>query len=94
MLLLVLAMVLWYFLPREKPPSDPDDLWPEQGEVIAVIEGKEYRYAPNYLYRLTGACFAEDPDKPVTDIVAYTFGWYSDGFFLALPKGRLPFVWN
>ena len=43
-----------------------DDLWPENGKVIAKIQGKEYRYDPIYLYRLTSAYFADDPDLPDT----------------------------
>ena len=87
-LLLVLALVLWYFLLREKPPADPDKIWPEQGEVIAVIEGKEYRYDPNYLYRLTNYCFSEDPNKPISDIFAYASGGYAENFLFGDNQGE------
>ncbi len=76
-LIIIIGVILvWFFLFRGKPSSDPDKLWPEQGEVIAVIEGKEYRYDPIYLYRLTNYCFSEDPNKPVTDL----FGIHGVGF--------------
>ena len=38
-----------------------DALWPENGPVVATIDGREYRYDPVYLYRLTGCVFADDP---------------------------------
>lgn len=44
--------------------DESDDLWPEKGRVIAEIQGKEYRYDPIYLYRLTSAYFADNPDLP------------------------------
>ena len=40
---------------------DVEDLWPENGPVIATIDGREYRYDPVYLYRLTGCVFDDDP---------------------------------
>ena len=52
-----------------------EDLWPQRGEVIAVIDGREYRYDPIYLFRLTGDIFGEDPFES-----AYYDGdnWYID----------------
>lgn len=41
--------------------DDVAELWPENGPVVATIDGKEYRYDPVYLYRLTGCVFPEDP---------------------------------
>lgn len=87
-LVLVIAALIWYFFLRDKPPQNPDDLWPEQGEVIAVIEGKEYRYDPIYLYRLTNACFAEDPDKPITDIFGHGPETFSDGILFGTTQGE------
>ena len=40
---------------------DVDALWPENGPVVATIDGREYRYDPVYLYRLTGCVFDDDP---------------------------------
>ena len=41
--------------------ADVDALWPENGPVVATIDGREYRYDPVYLYRLTGCVFDDDP---------------------------------
>ena len=36
---------------------DVDALWPENGPVVATIDGREYRYDPVYLYRLTAVSY-------------------------------------
>lgn len=43
------------------------NLWPEDGEVIATVDGKEYRYDPVYLYRLTNCVFPDDPTESRTE---------------------------
>ena len=55
-----------------KSSQDPDELWPERGDVIATIDGREYRYDQVYLFRLTGYWFPEnyrestlDPEHPI-----------------------------
>lgn len=50
-----------------KSSQDPDELWPEQGDVIATIDGKEYRYDQVYLFRLTGYWFPEDYRESTLD---------------------------
>ena len=42
--------------------ADVEELWPENGPVVATIDGREYRYDPVYLFRLTGCVFTEDPN--------------------------------
>lgn len=56
---------------------DVDDLWPENGPVIATIGGREYRYDPVYLYRLTGCVFADDPYAVVESDI--DVGWLTEG---------------
>lgn len=61
-LVVVLAAYLLdraFFVPSTA--ADVEDLWPENGPVIATIDGREYRYDPVYLYRLTGCVFDDDP---------------------------------
>ena len=75
--------------PSQPPLQDPDALWPEQGKVIAVIDGREYRYDPVYLYRLTGAYFSEDPNAPrdiICDGGSVTFA--SLGFLYGKTQGE------
>ncbi len=52
-ILCLLAVYLLLSLFVHKPLSDPEALWPEEGEVIAVIDGGEYCYDLVYLYCLT-----------------------------------------
>lgn len=68
-LLIVVLVVggLWVSSFFYGAPSDPNGIWPEEGEVIATIDGVEYRYDPVYLYRLTGGYFADDPGKLATE---------------------------
>ena len=63
---------VFYLRTIKEPPPTPDELWPEQGDVIATIDGKEYRYDQVYLFRLTGYWFPEnyrestlDPEHPI-----------------------------
>ena len=63
---------VFYLRTTKEPPPTPDELWPEQGDVIATIDGKEYRYDQVYLFRLTGYWFPEnyrestlDPEHPI-----------------------------
>lgn len=61
-LVVVLAAYLLdraFFVPSTA--VDVEDLWPENGPVVATIDGREYRYDPVYLYRLTGCVFDDDP---------------------------------
>lgn len=63
---------VFYLRTTKEPPPTPDELWPEQGDVIATIDGREYRYDQVYLFRLTGYWFPEnyrestlDPEHPI-----------------------------
>ena len=61
-LILALAITLVVTLRDSvSPTAEVDELWPENGPVVAMIDGREYRYDPVYLYRLTGCVFDEDP---------------------------------
>ena len=62
--LLVLIAFTVYFYNRGGfvPAADVEELWPENGPVVATIDGREYRYDPVYLFRLTGCVFTEDPN--------------------------------
>ena len=59
-LALVIALTV-YIYDRVSTTAEADELWPENGPVVAMIDGREYRYDPVYLYRLTGCVFDEDP---------------------------------
>lgn len=52
---------------NENLPTTPDEIWPENGKIIALIDGKEYRYDPIYLYRLTGINFSENKSEPLPE---------------------------
>lgn len=56
----VVAVVGFFALEYAKSHSYTK-LWPQDGDVIATVDGKEYRYDPVYLYRLTGSVFPDDP---------------------------------
>ena len=63
---------VFYLRTIKEPPPTPDELWPERGDVIATIDGREYRYDQVYLFRLTGYWFPEnyrestlDPEHPI-----------------------------
>lgn len=63
---------VFYLRTTKEPPPTPDELWPEQGDVIATIDGREYHYDQVYLFRLTGYWFPEnyrestlDPEHPI-----------------------------
>ena len=60
---LVIALVCsgFFFISSTAADVGVDALWPENGPVVATIDGREYRYDPVYLYRLTGCVFDEDP---------------------------------
>ena len=61
-IVLALVMILVASLyDRVSTTAEADELWPENGPVVAMIDGREYRYDPVYLYRLTGCVFDEDP---------------------------------
>lgn len=62
-LALVIALVCsgFFFVSSTAADVGVNALWPENGPVVATIDGREYRYDPVYLYRLTGCVFDEDP---------------------------------
>ncbi|MDO4541802.1 MAG: hypothetical protein Q4C00_03100 [Bacillota bacterium] len=83
----------WHLYPFCK--EETKALWPENGEVIATIDGKEYRYDPVYLYRLTGCVYPQDYVKNSTDIRDYgvkntsTFGVLYDSRYTAAESAVL-----
>lgn len=62
----VLVVVGFFALEYAKSHSYTH-LWPENGNVIATVGGKEYRYDPVYLYRLTSSVFPDDPTESRTE---------------------------
>ena len=79
---------VFYLRTIKEPPPTPDELWPEQGDVIATIDGKEYRYDQVYLFRLTGYWFPEDYRESTLDTYegieyrqAYTPYYLEDAFY-------------
>ena len=101
---------VFYLRTIKEPPPTPDELWPEQGDVIATIDGKEYRYDQVYLFRLTGYWFPEnyrestlDPEHPIealgeslqdNTILLIIKMMLVMGSFGEIPGRKMPSAWN
>lgn len=59
---------------RDYSFQNPDELWPENGKVIAIIDGREYRYDPVYLFRLTNCVFPDNEKQDSRDIIDFGLG--------------------
>ena len=75
-----------------KSSQDPDELWPEQGDVIATIDGREYRYDQVYLFRLTGYWFPEKYRESTLD--TYEGEEYRQGYTPYITNAYYGIFWG
>ena len=83
---------VFYLRTIKEPPPTPDELWPEQGDVIATIDGREYRYDQVYLFRLTGYWFPEKYRESTLD--TYEGEEYRQGYTPYITNAYYGIFWG